>query len=181
MSKSVHQICMQEPHCQVPSVAGHGLSYWLWYHNILVGQRECINTFLKDSCPGLEQCICWYWCNACWSEVSYTLFFLCVNWHPRLGIDTNYTCINGETNYDNGFATSKSEHVYAYPSSHYVVNIMKAANHQRLIPLDLCWFGLDMKGGILALAVSHAPAGPNTPTGHNMWLCSTGKGLQHTV
>ena len=23
----VHQICMQEPHCQVPSVAGHGLSY----------------------------------------------------------------------------------------------------------------------------------------------------------
>ena len=40
----VHQICIQEPHCQVPSVAGHGLSYWLWYHSMLVGQRECISS-----------------------------------------------------------------------------------------------------------------------------------------
>ena len=174
---------MQEPRCQVPSVAGHGLSYWLWYHNILVGQRECISSehfsegFLSRTWTVylvvlVQRMLIW--------RKLYTLC-LCVNWHPRLGIDTNYTCINGETNYDNGFATSKSEPVYAYPSSHYVVNIMKAANHQRLIPLDLCWFGLDMKGGILALAISHAPPGPDTPTGHNMWLCSTGKGLQHTV
>ena len=35
---------MQEPHCQVPSVARHGISYWLWYHSILVGQRECISS-----------------------------------------------------------------------------------------------------------------------------------------
>ena len=69
----VHQICMQEPYCQVPSVAGHGLSYWLWYHSILVAY-------------------------SCWSDRSYTLFCLCVNWHPRLRIDTNYTCIKGETN-----------------------------------------------------------------------------------
>ena len=41
---------------------------------------------------------------------------------------------------------------------------MKAANQQRLLPLDLCLFGLDMKGGILALAISHATAGPDTPT-----------------
>ena len=41
---------------------------------------------------------------------------------------------------------------------------MEAANHQRLFPLDLCLFGLDMKGGSLALAISHAPAGPETPT-----------------
>ena len=40
----LHQICMQEPHCQVPSIAGHGLSYWLWYHSLLVGQRECISS-----------------------------------------------------------------------------------------------------------------------------------------
>ena len=40
----VHQICMQEPHCQVPSVAGHGLSYWVWYHSIPVGQREYISS-----------------------------------------------------------------------------------------------------------------------------------------
>ena len=40
----LHQICMQEPHCQVPSIAGHGLSYWLWYRSLLVGQRECISS-----------------------------------------------------------------------------------------------------------------------------------------
>ena len=40
----LHQICMQELHCQVPSIAGHGLSYWLWYHSLLVGQRECISS-----------------------------------------------------------------------------------------------------------------------------------------
>ena len=56
------------------------------------------------------------------------------------------------------FATSKS-----YPSSHCVVNIMKAANQQRLLPLHLFLFGLDMKGGILALAISHVPAGPDAP------------------
>ena len=39
---------------------------------------------------------------------------------------------------------------------------MEAANQQRLLPLDLCLFGLDMKGGSLAL--SHALAGPDTPT-----------------
>ena len=41
---------------------------------------------------------------------------------------------------------------------------MEAANQQRLLPLDLCLFGLDMKGGSLALAISHAPARPDTPT-----------------
>ena len=46
----VHQICMQEPHCQVPSVARHAPAHWLWYDIILVRQRE---TFLKDFCPGL--------------------------------------------------------------------------------------------------------------------------------
>ena len=40
---------------------------------------------------------------------------------------------------------------------------MKAANQQRLLPLDLCLLGLDMKGEILALAISHAPPGPDTP------------------
>ena len=40
----VHQICMQETHCQVPSVAGHGLSYQIWYHSILEGQREFISS-----------------------------------------------------------------------------------------------------------------------------------------
>ena len=44
--------------------------------------------------------------------------------------------------------------VYAYPASHYVVILMKAANQQRLPKLELCLFGLDMKGGILALAVA---------------------------
>ena len=40
---------------------------------------------------------------------------------------------------------------------------MKAANQQRRLSLDLRLFGLDMKGGILALAISHATAGPDTP------------------
>ena len=157
---------MQEPHSQVPSVARHGLSYWLWYHSILVGQRKCISSehlsggFLSRTWAVylmvLVQLMLIWW-------KLYT-FCMCVNWHPRLSIDTNYTCIKEETNYDNGFATSKSEPGYVYPSSHSVVNIMKAANKQRLLPLDLCLFGLDMKGGILALAISHAPAGPDTPT-----------------
>ena len=40
----VHQICMQKPHCQVPPVAIHALSHWLWYDIITVGQRECISS-----------------------------------------------------------------------------------------------------------------------------------------
>ena len=36
---------------------------------------------------------------------------------------------------------------------------MKAATQRR--PLDLCSFGLDMQGGLLVLAIAHAPAGPN--------------------
>ena len=40
----VHQIYMQEPHCQVPSVARHALSHWLWYDIILVGQMECVSS-----------------------------------------------------------------------------------------------------------------------------------------
>ena len=31
----VHQICMQGPPCQVPSVARQALSHWLWYDIIL--------------------------------------------------------------------------------------------------------------------------------------------------
>ena len=40
----VHQTFMQEPPCQVPSVARHALSHWLWYNIILVGQLECISS-----------------------------------------------------------------------------------------------------------------------------------------
>ena len=61
----------------------------------------------------------------------------------------------------NGFATNKSKPVDAYPESHYAIILMKAATQRRLHPLDLCSFGLDMKGGILVLAISHAPAGPD--------------------
>ena len=38
----VHQICMQEPPCQVISVTRRA-SHWLWYI-ILVGQLECIRS-----------------------------------------------------------------------------------------------------------------------------------------
>ena len=34
----VQQICMQEPPCQLPSVARHALLHWFWYDIILVGQ-----------------------------------------------------------------------------------------------------------------------------------------------
>ena len=51
--------------------------------------------------------------------------------------------------------------VYVYPTSHYVVILTKAANQQRLPPLYLCLFGLDMKGGILVIAISHASGGPD--------------------
>ena len=51
--------------------------------------------------------------------------------------------------------------VSAYPASHYVVIIRKAANQQRLPPLDLYVFGWDMKDGILVLAISHASLGPD--------------------
>ena len=40
----VHQTFIQEPPCQVPSVARHALSHWLWYDIILVGQMECISS-----------------------------------------------------------------------------------------------------------------------------------------
>ena len=52
----VHQIYMQAPHCQVPSVSRHALTWhWLWYDIILVGQRECISSehFSEGVCPGL--------------------------------------------------------------------------------------------------------------------------------
>ena len=38
----VHQICMQEPPCQVPSIARH--AHWLWCDIIHVGQMECISS-----------------------------------------------------------------------------------------------------------------------------------------
>ena len=50
--------------------------------------------------------------------------------------------------------------VYVYPASHYVVILTKAANQQRLPPLDLCFFVLDMKSGILVHAISHASVEP---------------------
>ena len=74
-------------------------------------------------------------------------------------IGTNYPCVKGENNWDNGFATNKSEPIDAHPESHYVVILMKAATQRRLPPLDLCSFGLDMKSGILVFANFHAPAG----------------------
>ena len=40
----VHQICILEPHCRVPSVARHTLSHWFWYDIILAGQMECISS-----------------------------------------------------------------------------------------------------------------------------------------
>ena len=57
-------------------------------------------------------------------------------------------------------ATKNSEPVDAYPESRYVVILMKAENQRRPPPLDLCSFGLDMKGGSLVLAIPEAPAGP---------------------
>ena len=38
---------------------------------------------------------------------------------------------------------------------------MKTATQRWPPPLDLCSFGLNMKGGILVLAIPHAPAGPD--------------------
>ena len=82
----------------LPSAFNCLASQWLWYDIILVGQREfsALNTFLKGVCPGLQQFFWRYWCNSCWSHGSCTIFCLCVNWHPRPIIDTNYTCMKGE-------------------------------------------------------------------------------------
>ena len=91
----VHQICMQEPHCQVPSVASISLAL-IWYHTCRAKGIVSSEYFLKGVCPGLQQFIWRYWCNSCWSHGSCTIFCLCVNWHPRPMIDTNYTCIKGE-------------------------------------------------------------------------------------
>ena len=92
----VHQICMQAPHCQVPSVARHALTWhWLWYDI-----RECIRSehFSEGVCPGLKQCIWWHcWCNSCWSHRSCAVFCLCVNWHPQPRIVPNYTCVKRES------------------------------------------------------------------------------------
>ena len=79
----------------------------------------------------------------CWSHWSCTIFCLCGDWHPRQKIGTNYTS------------------VHAYPESHYIVILMKTATEWRPPPLDLCSFGMDMKGGILVLAIFHAPAEPD--------------------
>ena len=70
------------------------------YNIILVGKGNVsvLNTFLKGVCPGPEQCICWYWCNPSWSHGSSTVFCLCVKWHQRPRIGTNYTSVRGETN-----------------------------------------------------------------------------------
>ena len=50
---------------------------------------------------------------------------------------------------DDGFATNKS----------LCGNLRESNKPARPRPLDLCSFSLDMKGGILVLAISHAPAG----------------------
>ena len=62
-----------------------------------MNELSALNTFLKGVSPGLQQFIWRYWCNSCWSHGSCTIFCLCVNCHPRPMIDTNYTCIKGET------------------------------------------------------------------------------------
>ena len=63
--------------------------------------------------------------------------------------------------------------IHQYHASHYFVIIMKATNQRRLPPLDLCLFGLDMKGGILVLAIYHAPAGPDVLIGAIVCGCVT--------
>ena len=72
-----------------------------------------------------------------------------------------------------------SPSVYAYLVSHYVAILTKAATQWRPPPLDVCLLGLDMKG-ILVLAISLHQQGCNHQC-HSMWLCSTGKALQHII
>ena len=62
---------------------------------------------------------------------------------------------------DNGFVTSKPEPVCAYPANDDVLILMKAANQLKPPPRDPIFCGLDMKGGILVIAIFHAPVGPD--------------------
>ena len=50
----VHQICIQERHCQVPSVARHLIGSDI----ILVGQRECISSeYISEGCLSRTQTV----------------------------------------------------------------------------------------------------------------------------
>ena len=159
----VHQICMQEPHCQkclqLPSI-GSDISF-VWGR----GNVSVLNTFLKGVCPGLEQCIWWCWCNSCWSHRRCAVC-LAVCWlasTAELRIGTNYTYVKG----------GKLIRIMALPptSQNLLMHILQAIMLQsswKQQPSEGClhWIciRLDMKGGILVLAISHAPVGPDALT-----------------
>ena len=155
----VHHIYTQGPHCEVPAVARHALSHWFWYI-LVVGQRECISSeHFSEGCLsrtrtvhlvilvqliGIRRVLYLWQCQ---------LPSTAVDWHQL------YMCKREKDNWDNGFAPSKSEPVCANPASHYVLILRKATNQEGC--LDLCLFNMDMKGGILALAIPHTPTGPD--------------------
>ena len=113
-------------------------------------------------------------------EAVQSFAYVVIGIHGR-GLAPAIHVQKGKTNQDNGFATNKSEPVDAYPESHYVIILMKAATQQKPPPLDLCSFGLDMKGGIRVLVISHAPAGPDALMDAITCGRVAQEGLQHTI
>ena len=156
MVNMVERLCTSNLHARTSLLSAVSCwactSNWFWYDIILVGKGNVsvLNIFLKGVCPGPEQCICWYWCNSSWSHGSSTVFCALNNINSR-GLAPTIHVWKG-----------KPIRIMALPpTSHYVVIFVKATNQRRPPPLDLCSFSLDMKGGILVLAMPHAPAGPD--------------------
>ena len=89
------QICTQESHCQVPSVARHA-SHWLWYDIILQGQMECIRSeHFSEECLSRPLKSVFGDIGAAHADlVAAVQSFCCVLFdiHGRGG---DYTCVKG--------------------------------------------------------------------------------------
>ena len=140
----------------MPLVGRHALFYWLWYEIILVELKECI----------ASQSISIQDCNSAFGDIGAI--------HADL-METvlSFVCVLFGIIKIMALPSTSQNLVYACLASRYVVMLTKATIQQRPPALDLCLFGLDMKGGILGLAISHVPAGPDALTDAIAFGCVT--------
>ena len=175
---------MQEPHFQNPSVAGHGLSYWLWYHSILVGKRECISS--EHFSEGFL--------SRTWAVYLVVLVQLMLIWwklYTRLSV-----CKLASTAEDwHQLYMYKRGNQLGWWICHQQVRTclcisfepLCCKHHESSKPAKAA------STGFVFVRLGYEGWNPSTcylPCNsrtrythwcHNMWLCSTGKGLQHII
>ena len=164
----VHQICIQEPKAECLQLLYETCTISLaliWYHNCRAkGMYQFWILFWRVSVQD--------W-NSVFGDIgathvvhgSCTVFCLCVNWHLRPRIGTNYTCVKVR------YISCKSLCCNPRESS----NQAKATSNGSVF-VRLWYEGWNP-------CTYYLPCTNRTRCTHrchNMWLCSTGKGLQHT-